>query len=83
MSKFHLRNIIEVTWVDSNGTSKWDSLENYRNHSVAHYKTVGYLLKKTKKEVLVVFSQSPANNGDGNGAMAIPMGCVTKIKRIK
>ena len=83
MIKWPLRKIIEIEWLDSNGQSRWAALSEYKKHTVADCKTIGYLLTQNKKEVVLMFTQSPCNDGDGNGAMAIPRGCITKIKRLK
>lgn len=81
--KFPLNKIVEVHWNDANGYSKWSSLKDYLNHTTAPCKTVGYLLRKSKHEIVLAFTQSSANDGDINGAMAIPMGFITKIRRLK
>ena len=77
-----LKQIVEVTWRDSNGYSKWESLADYAYLKPALCRTVGYLLHKDKKEIVIVFTQSMENEGDGNGAIAIPRGCVKSIKTL-
>ena len=81
MPRWPLNKLVEVTWDDSCGYSKWDSIKNYKDHQVALCRTVGYLLNQNKRQLLLVFTQAKANDGDANGAMAIPMGCVRKIRR--
>ena len=74
---------MEVSWIDSNGYGRWASLGDLRNHSVASCKSIGYLLKETKKEIILVGTQSYCNDGDGMQTLAIPRGCVIKIRRLK
>lgn len=82
--KWPLKKVVEVTWQDSNSYSRWAPLTDYaENHHTAACKTVGYLLKKDKQEVTIIMTQSDVNEGDGMQGLAIPLGCVTRIRVIE
>ena len=82
--KWPLGSVVEVFWEDANSYNKWHDLKELsRDHHVASCKTIGYLLKSDKREILLVSTQTPENDADGTGTMAIPRGCVTHIKVIR
>ena len=83
MNKWPLGKIVEVSWDDSNGYGRWSSLSDLSQHGAASCKSVGYLLKQDKKEIVLVGTQAQVNEGDGMQTLAIPMGCVTKIRKVK
>ena len=69
---------IKVWWIDANGTSKW----KYNTTKPAKCLTIGYLIKKTKKYIVV--GQTIYKKGEMfTGEIVIPMGCVVKTKLIK
>lgn len=73
---------VEVSWVDSAVSGGWRSLEEFRGAAqLAQCVTVGLLIKKTKK--LVVVAQSAAKDGDVADAIAIPISCVRSIRYLK
>lgn len=80
--KWPLPIMTEVEWDDANSNARWQDLgEMKNNHHVALCKSVGYLLKRDKKEILLVQTQAP--EGDGAGVISIPIGFVRRVRRIK
>ena len=79
---FKLDTIVEVEWNDANSRSSWSGLDVYLAHDVAKCRTVGYLLKKSKKSITLVMSQSE-EDCDCNAAMSIPMPWVTKFRVVR
>lgn len=74
--------VVEVSWFDANARGAWGSASDYMQHSIAPVLTVGYLLKQDKKEVIVVQSVG-ADFDDCNGAIAIPLSWIAKMKVLR
>lgn len=69
--------VILVDWFDiAYGAGHWDP-----TITPAKVSSVGYLVRKTKKELIVAMSR--AWDSDHGGLLAIPMGCVKSIKRLQ
>lgn len=79
--KFPVQKIVEVDWKDACGQAGWDDIEEHRSLEPMPCKSVGYLLKKNKTEIVLAFCQ--AGHGGINSSMCIPMVWVSKIKVIK
>lgn len=76
------RRVIEVEWVDSTSTPGWDTADVYRAMPMGPLVSVGYVLSQDKRAIRLMQSMSGAA-GHVAGAIAIPMGCVTKIRTIR
>ncbi len=71
--------IVEVEWVDSCVKGGWRMREEYlEGKGLSQCRTVGYLLRSDRQEVMVVQSQS--NTGGVADSMTIPRRCVKKIR---
>lgn len=78
----YMKHVVEVHWVDACTTSRWRSRKDYLALATpANCRTVGYILKQTKKSITVV--QTQGDNEDMNGSMTIPMGWVEKVRRLR
>lgn len=73
--------IVEVEWTDASGKSRWGQLEEYLAHHPHPCRTAGYLIRRTKEEILIALTQS--EDGQLNGAIAIPIQWVKKIKILR
>ena len=72
--------LVEVKWVDSAFNQGW-RLKYDSDTSISECKTVGYLIKKNKKQLVIAMN---VNDDGGYGeAMAIPIECVKSIKKVK
>jgi hypothetical protein len=78
---------IEILWIDSVHTSKWQFEDNVPNLTKDKYlkqKTIGYFFSKSKKSIVVV--QSMSNDGEEkhnvDAIMQIPLKAVQKIRKI-
>lgn len=72
--------LVEVKWVDSALNIGWKS-EYSKETSISQCKTVGYLIKKNKKQLVIAMNIN--DSGGYSEAMAIPIGCVKSIKKVK
>lgn len=70
---------VQVEWEDSAFTGGWR--RSYQRVTTSQCKTIGYLIEKTKRQVVV----SMDVNEDGGYAetMAIPRAVVKSIKKVK
>lgn len=69
-----------VEWEDANARGGWSSKENYEEHTTVECSTVGFLLKRTQKEIVLVFTQADEDCLQG---LAIPAAWVHKVRRLK
>ena len=69
---------VQVKWIDSAGPSRyWNpDIELHADPVV----TVGFLHKRTKKELVIIQSQASESLG---GFLVIPMSAVRRIKKLK
>lgn len=79
------KKIVYVEWIDSCATvpiwmSKEDALEWSKESDSYKIIQVGFILKKTKKTLLLVSRISPEQVG---GVFRIPIKCITKITSLK
>lgn len=74
---------VEVTWVDSTMLRfGWQDPEEYQDEFSRSYTitTVGYIVHRTKRELVLVMNRS--ENGQVGDGIAIPTGCILKIRTI-
>jgi len=74
--------IVCIEWVDSCSDGDWQSKENALTHSISQCASVGFLVRKTKSDVLIAQSES-YDTGNISGLMAIPKKCIKSIEVIK
>ncbi len=72
--------IVEIEWEDSASKGGWANREVYRKLSPMRVRTVGFLLERSPRKVIVL--QTLAEDGDGTDAVVIPAGCVKKLRRL-
>ncbi len=79
-------SLVEIVWEDSRSPSVgWQFIQKADIPNICKCKTVGYLMKKTKRKVVVAQSIGDvrSNQVQVNGFMTIPMRCVMKIVKLK
>lgn len=69
--------IVTVTWVDSATCHGW--IPRAEPVSPLECQSVGYLVKRTKKKVVLAHSK---NDGQWCGVIAIPRSAVTSVSRL-
>ena len=79
--KYALNKVVLVDWRDACTKGGWDYIGAYAKHAPSNIRTVGFLLKKTKKEILIATSQS--EDGDINQSIAIPLPWVVRVVTLK
>ncbi len=76
------QKIVRIEWEDSCSDDAWQSREKALTHSPSKCRTVGFLLKKDKKEVTVAGNLSDTTTQVGM-LMSIPRSCIKKITILK
>ena len=78
---FALNKLVEVEWRDACGIGGWREVSVCAKLTPEPCKTAGYLLKRTKKEIIIALSQSEQH--DINQCISIPTAWVTRVRRLK
>lgn len=74
-----MKHVVEVTWYDAISMRGWRDKATYAKQKAAPCRTVGYIIKKTKREMVLAQTQG----GDEiNGSMTIPRDWVQKIRKL-
>lgn len=79
-------SLIEIVWEDSRSPNVgWQFTKEADMPDICKCKTVGYLIEKTKKKVVVAQNVGDlhSNQVQVNGLMTIPMRCVIHMKIVK
>ncbi|KKN71218.1 hypothetical protein LCGC14_0422610 [marine sediment metagenome] len=74
--------LIEVEWNDTFATCSWHTDASASNLPVCKCKTAGYFINKDKVALRVSHTVQ-TGQFDARDASAIPVGCITKIRRLK
>jgi hypothetical protein len=70
-----------VEWADSAAYSRWRSIEGYREAThPSQCISVGFLLLKDEKRVVILQSEDGDEHGEVAEALAIPRACVKRIR---
>ncbi len=79
--KWHL---YRVDWVDSTSRGGWRYADRDRKEHLSAVRCVstGYLVKRNKREIMLCQSYEESEDRI-NDTIAIPMGCVQKIRKLK
>lgn len=74
---------VQIEWVDAVAdNSGWSDVKEKRKEcNPLPCTTVGFLIKKTKKKVVVCISHD-YDNGNGDYFFTIPMSCIKSIKEL-
>ena len=81
--KFPCAHLVEVDWVDSASRGRWDTLEVYQKEVTACCRSVGYLILKNARIVILLQTQSINTINNALDAITIPRGCFTRIRKLK
>ena len=71
---------VQVSWYDSTSRGRWVESSIARDYKPAGIRTVGLLVKKTKREVVVALNTD--EDGDVSDVITIPRGCVWSITEL-
>lgn len=74
-----MMKMVRVTWVDAATVDQWQVLGSLS--PIFSVTSVGYLLKKTKKRVVLV--QSVSENDQQSAQLTLPRVAVRSIKRLR
>lgn len=77
------RKVVAVDWVDSASYAKqcWRDMAEYEALTPSVITTVGFIAAEDKARVVLV--QTVNDDNDASGCMAIPRGCIRKIRRLR
>lgn len=70
-------DIAKIEWIDSCHFSGWRQEHEYRDTQISRCVSVGFLIRKTKTEI--VFAQSYSDTGNYAEITAIPIQAIKKI----
>ena len=73
--------LVEVTWKDACGNSRWMSYSEAKECETLETKTLGRLVHRGARKLVVC--GTIADNGTVNDTTTIPRGWVTKVRRLK
>jgi hypothetical protein len=73
--------LVLVEWLDIIGKDSWQSLEKARATPPERFRSVGWLLRKDSKAVVIASCHSKKDDTTG-GVTSIPIGCVCSVKTI-
>lgn len=76
----NIGKICLIEWVDSTSWDGWRHLP-LPDMRLSHIKTVGFVIKETKKKILISHSFS-ADTGNVCGTLGIPKAAITNIEVI-
>ena len=71
---------IEITWIDSTWIGGWSNGDRCKKYGVSNCRSVGYLVRKDKKEILI--GQSYDDNGNIGNITVVPISQVKGIKNV-
>jgi hypothetical protein len=75
-----MQKMVLVEWLDTTNGAGWYDLSDIADEQPTLVKTVGFLVQKDKKKVVLTASLS---EGEGLGYVAIPAPWVKRIKRVR
>ncbi len=76
-------DIVEIEWTDSASTGGWRDLRKFEKEGdIINCCSVGYLLKRDKKQAILVQSHD-CTLGKGNDVIAIPASIIRKVNLLK
>jgi len=73
--------LLRVEWEDSASRGKWHRTTEIGRRATLQCESVGYVVRSDKHEI--VLAQSICENEDINDTMAIPRGCIRKVRRLQ
>ena len=80
-SKWPLRRIVEVDWIDAASRGRWQNADEHRKAATPiACRSVGYLLTSDSQRVTVIQSQGVL--GDVSDSMTIPRRMVLRMRTI-
>lgn len=73
---------VEIVWEDCAGWSSWHNLEEAKKESVLLINSVGYLIHKDKKRLLIVNSLDNQEHPKCDNQLTIPRRVIKSIKEL-
>ena len=73
--------LVLVEWFDIIGKDSWQSLDKARSTSPMRFRSVGWLIRKDSKAVVVSSCHSTEDDTTGS-VTSIPLGCICSVKTI-
>lgn len=75
------RKIVFLEWKDSCHNEGWQKERDSLTDRISHCQSVGFLLRSSKKDVLIC--QSSSDTGNVSETLCIPRSCIEKITYLK
>lgn len=82
-SRSERRGAVYIEWADSTsfGAQRWREKDESESLAPSFIKSVGWLLSSTREQVLITGSISEEDHR--SGCLAIPRGCIKRMRRLK
>ncbi len=80
--KLKKNDLVEIEWDDTFASCSWYTEAAANGFPIVQCKSVGYFINKDKKCLRLSATIQLGRNGERDVA-AIPVGCITKIRRLK
>jgi hypothetical protein len=77
--------LVEVSWFDSKGIGGWVDVEKAQKEQPAPCTTVGDLITRDRRRIVIVQTMSamPEDDVQGSASIVIPAGCVHRVRSLR
>ncbi len=75
--------LVEVRWLDTSTWSNWKTKEVAADSELITAVTVGYIILRTKKKLIVASTYVDEEDGKVSEVTAIPAGCIVSVKVLR
>lgn len=75
--------LIEVRWWDIVGSAEWLSTEEATGQTPQECISVGYLIRETKKFIVIAGTYSPEGVDQWTAVFSIPKACIFSRKKLR
>lgn len=72
--------LVEVTWLDACSHHGWYTDDELPTATLMEMKTVGYVVRRRKKDIALAQAHSPEKWGE---IWVIPIACVSRVRRLR
>ncbi len=78
---FPITTLVQVDWQDAAGRSGWRDIEDYEDMTPVNCRSVGFLVKRNRKEVVIGLTQ--CEDDSLNQCIVIPVSWILKMRILR